>query len=315
MKPNKMDFLSLKNLFKSIFDRYVPPLTARNLWLIIAGAVATQNIVVFYTSQNESLTIFAILVWGGALICMEDLLEKLYPRPSSLVAIFASVVLLFVLLRTSLVLYADGILFILPPLAALALILLIEKPRHIYRFKDSLLCMLLFPANALLYRLIPEVPMSLLTARLSAFWLSILGLDPIVTGREVYLKTGGVTVLGACNGLDMITQIICISVIFLLAFRLRSTGSQLIILLLAPLIGLISNTFRIALLTIFSANGMGHGYGFWFDFFHKETGSLVFSGLAVFIFGSIYMRFLEGELGPESLIIESNQDSTFNQDT
>jgi exosortase/archaeosortase family protein len=136
-----------------------------------------------------------------------------------------------------------------------------------------------------------------------------------VTGREVYLKTGGVTVLGACNGLDMITQIICISVIFLLAFRLRSRSSQFIILLLAPLIGLISNTFRIALLIIFSANGMGHGYGFWFDFFHKETGSLVFSGLAVFVFGSIYMKFLEGELGSESLIIESNQDSTYNQDT
>jgi exosortase/archaeosortase family protein len=144
--------------------------------------------------------------------------------------------------------------------------------------------------------------------------LSILGLDPMVNGREVFLKGGGVHVLGACNGLDMIAQVICISVIFLLAFRLRSISSRFIILIVAPLIGLISNTIRIALLTIFSANGSGHGYGFWFDFFHKDTGSLIFSGLAVFIFGTIYMRFLEHELGPQSLVVEPSSDSTSNQD-
>lgn len=299
----------MPNLLKSAWERYVPPLTARNAWLFIASTVAIQNIVVFHTSQNESMTIFAILIWGGALICMEDLIEKLYPAPNRIVAIFASIFLVSILIRTSLILHSDGILFVLPPLAALALFLLIEKPQYLMKFRDSFLCMLLFPANALLNRLIPEVPMSLLTAKLAAFWLSILGLDPVVRGREVFLKGGGVTVLGACNGLDMISQVICISIIFLLAFRLQSSISRLLILLLAPLIGLISNTIRIALLTVFSANGSGHGYGFWFDFFHKETGSLIFSGLAVFIFGSIYMRFLEHELGPESLTLESTQES------
>jgi cyanoexosortase A len=290
-------------------------LTSRNLWLFIAGAVATQNIVAFYTSQNESFTILSILIWGGALICMEDLLENLHPRPNPLAAIFASLVLLFVLLRTSLILSADGVIFILPVLAAFALFLLVEKPRYIFRFRDSFLCMLLFPANALLNRIMPEVPMSLLTAKLAGFWLSILGLDPIVSGRDVFLKGGGVTVLGACNGLDMIAQVICISIIFLLAFRLRSLRSRYIILVLAPITGLLSNTFRIALLTIFSANGSGKGYGFWFDFFHKDTGSLIFSGLAVFVFGSIYMRFLENELGPDPFITEESSDSITNQDT
>lgn len=309
-----MDFSSVQNILKSLWDRYVPPLTSRNAWLFIASTIAIQNIVVFHTSQNESMTVFAILIWGGALICMEDLIEDLYPSPNPIIASFAATTLLFVLFRTSFILHSDGVLFLLPPLAALALLFLVEKPQHILKFRDSLLCMLLFPANALLNRVIPEVPMSLLTAKLAAFWLSILGLDPIVNGREVLLKGGGVTVLGACNGLDMISQVICISIIFLLAFRLNSSLSRISILMLAPLTGLFSNTIRIALLTIFSANGSGHGYGFWFDFFHKETGSLIFSGLAVFIFGSIYMRFLEHELGPESLTAESAQQSASNQD-
>jgi exosortase/archaeosortase family protein len=83
---------------------------------------------------------------------------------------------------------------------------------------------------------------------------------------------------------------------------------------LAPLIGLFSNTIRIALLTVISANGSGKGYGFWFDFFHKDTGSLIFSGLAVFIFGSVYMRLLEHELGPESLAVMASQDFTSDYD-
>ena len=304
----------MPNLLKSTWDRYVPPLTARNAWLLIAATVAIQNIVVFHTSQNESMTVFALLIWGGALICMEDLIEKLHPSPNLVVALFASIMLLFVLFRTSLILHSDGVIFLLPPIAALALVLLVKEPGSIFKFRDSLFCILLFPANALLNRIIPEVPMSLLTAKVAAFWLSILGLDPIVNGRDVFLKGGGVTVLGSCNGLDMISQVVCISIIFLLAFRLRSTISRILILSLAPVIGLLSNTIRIALLTIFSANGSGHGYGFWFDFFHKDTGSLIFSGLAVFVFGSIYMRFLEHELGPESFSVESTQEFSSNQD-
>jgi exosortase len=159
----------------------------------------------------------------------------------------------------------------------------------------------------------PEGPLSLLTAKIAAFWLSILGLDPTVNGRDVLLKGGGVTVLGACNGLDMIAQVVCISIIFLLAFRLRSLTSRFLVVSLAPLIGLLSNTIRIALLTVISANGSGHGYGFWFDFFHKDTGSLIFSGLAVFIFGSLYMRLLEHELGPESLAVKTTKDFTSDQ--
>lgn len=308
-----MDFPSMLSFFKSSWERYVPPLTARNAWLFTAATVAIQNIVVFHTSQNESMTVFALLIWGGVLICMEDLIEDLHPSPNLVVAFFASIILLFVLFRTSLILHSDGVLFLLPPIAVLALVLLVKDPRRLYKFKDSLFCVLLFPAYALLNRIMPEGPLSLLTAKIAAFWLSILGLDPTVNGRDVLLQGGGVTVLGACNGLDMIAQVVCISIIFLLAFRLRSLTSRFLVVSLAPLIGLLSNTIRIALLTVISANGSGHGYGFWFDFFHKDTGSLIFSGLAVFIFGSLYMRLLEHELGPESLAVTTTKDFTSDQ--
>jgi exosortase/archaeosortase family protein len=92
-------------------------------------------------------------------------------------------------------------------------------------------------------------------------------------------------------------QILCISIIFLLAFPIKSLKSRSLLLLSAPIIGLISNTLRIALLAFFSGNGNGKGTPL-FTFFHDDAGSLIFSGIAVFVFGSLYMNLLERELPP-----------------
>ena len=35
-----------------------------------------------------------------------------------------------------------------------------------------------------------------------------------------------------------------------------------------------------------------------FDFFHEQAGSLIFSGIAVFVLGYIYLAILERELPP-----------------
>jgi len=276
----------------------LPPATPRNLWLLLAAAVATQNLAVFQSSQNEHITVFAALVWGGALICMEDQLEELRPQPSRWGLLLGTPLLLWVLFRTGVILHWDGLVFALPPLAGIALALLCESPERIGRFRDPLLCLLMLPAfNIISLRLIPEGPFSVLTANLSGFWLSMLGYETRVTGRTVLLPTGGVEVLPACNGVDTIAQVICIGLIFLLAFPLRSRLGKLVVLIAAPLIGIACNTIRIAILALCVANGYSKGSDL-FRFFHDELGSLLFSGVAVFIFGLLYMRVLERELPP-----------------
>lgn len=275
----------------------VPPPTPRNLWLALCAAVAIHNIAVFQSSQSEHITVFAVLVWGGAVICMEDQFEDLEPQPAAWGLIMGSLLLVWLLIRSAVILHWDGLLFALAPIGGLALGLMAEKPAKLGRFRDPLLCLLLLPGFALLMRILPEAPISLLTAQLSGLWLSILGLDVVVNARSVLLPAGGVRVLGPCNGLDMMAQILCVGVIFLLAFPIRSWTSRVLLLLVAPLIGLISNTLRIALLAIFAGNGNSKG-SWWFDFFHESTGSLVFSGVAVLVFGMVYMRLLERELPP-----------------
>lgn len=276
----------------------LPRATTRNLWLLLAGALATQNIAVFHSSQSANTAVLAILVWGGALVCLEDRLDQLQLRPSRTARWLGMALVLWVLLRTSLVLQWDGLLYALAPMGGLALALLARPCRQLGLFRDALLCLLLLPGFALLMRLLPEQPISLLTASLSGLLLNSLGIAVVVDQRSVLMAPGGgVQVLAACNGLDMIALVFCTAIIFLLAFPIRSKLSRLIVLAAAPLIGLLSNTIRIAILALVAGSGNGKG-SFWFDFFHQDTGSLIFSGVAVFVFGLCYLRLLEVELGP-----------------
>lgn len=294
--------LNLKQFATSLQRRLpsIPPPTARNLWITLAALVAIQNIAVFHTSQPSTTTIFAVLIWGGAIICMEDKFEHLKPVPSRWSLILGTIMLIWVMLRTSIILHWDGILLLLAPLAGLSLALLCFPLRNIFEFRDPLLTLMLLPSFALLMRVLPEEPISLVTARISGLWLSTLGLEVLVKGRNVYLQGGGVEVLGACNGVDMMAQIFCVGVIFLLAFPVKSNVSRFLILVAAPLLGLACNTFRIALLAYIVAAGYGKGTDL-FDFFHQDGGSLVFSGIAMFAFGFLYLRLLEMELVSSNL--------------
>lgn len=292
---------SLARLRNSI-NKYIPTyssFTPRNLWLCLSSLIAIQNIAVFHTSQTPTITVFSVLIWGGALICIEDQLENIQPKPPFLGLLIGSSLLVWVIVRTASILHWDGFLFFLAPLAGIALTLVCKPFNKYIDFRDSLLCLMLLPAFALLMRVLPEEPISLLTAKISGFWLSILGFTVYVQDRNVYLPGGGVEVLGACNGLDMMAQIFCVAVIFLLAFPIKSDLSILTIFLSAPIIGLICNTIRIAILAYIVSTGHSKGSSI-FEFFHKDGGSLIFSGVAVMAFGMLYINLLERELPPLS---------------
>ena len=154
---------------------------------------------------------------------------------------------------------------------------------------------MLIPGFALLMRILPEAPISLFTAKLAGLWLQFIGFEVVVRDRSVMIPRGGVQVLASCNGIDMMSQILCVSVVFLLAFPIRSNLSRIFLLAAAPALGLFCNSFRIAVLTICTVYGNGKGSPL-FKFFHEDAGSLVFSGIAVFIFGWIYLQVLEREL-------------------
>lgn len=275
----------------------LPPATPRNLWLLTASLVVSQNLwLIHVTQRSTALLVFALVCWWGALTCMEDRLDDLRPHPS-LPGMVAGLALLgWCLWRSGRIIDQDGLINLLPLLATVALALLCDPIRQIGRFREQFIVMALLPMR-IIDRLLPEFPISLLTAKLAAFWLAILGLPVVRQVRVVSLGSSGVSVEGPCNGVDQILFLMAIAVIFLIAFPLRRTSHRLLIVLAAPCIALIGNSFRIALLAGINTIGGSNGR-WWFDFFHIHEGSLIFMGISSSVLGWFYLKLIDRELGP-----------------
>lgn len=280
---------------------YIPPPTPRNLWLSLCFFVALQNLIVFTNTQITGNAITALIVWGGALICMEDLIDTLRPHPSFYSLTLGSILVIFTLYRTMRVEGADFFLYALVPISGLGLLLMANKISELHQFKDSIfiLCLLpLFVLTQIFSATYFTDDLSLLTAKFVLFWVSILGLDPVkLVGDTVFVSGGAVQVMHECNGFEMIMQMIITGTIFLVAFPLRSRLGKFIIILISPVIGFIVNSLRIALLAFFTSLDSSLGKSL-FDFFHEQAGSLLFSGIAVFLLGYIYLALLDRELPP-----------------
>lgn len=302
--PKNLKFIDLRAVVSYLIAlpaKYLPPPTLRNLWLTITSLVAIQSLIVFTNTQITGNAITALIVWGGALICIEDLIEDFYPRPTLTTLVLGCILVTYALYRTSRVVSSDSILYILVPIAGLGLLLLGNSFKSIWKFRDALLVLCLLPLFLIVQIIVSNYvsnDLSILTARFVLLWLGLLGVSPAtLEGNTVFTSGGAVQVMHECNGLEMIMQMVITSVVFLLAFPLRSRVARLSISLLSPLIGFIVNSMRIALLAVFTSFDSETGKSL-FDFFHEQAGSLIFSGIAVFILGYLYLAFLNRELPP-----------------
>lgn len=265
-------------------------------WMVLAGLQATLSVwLVQATQHNPSLTLLAVVVWGGAVICMEDQLEQLELRPSRASLVAGLLLLLLVTLRSTLVLDKERIVLVLPLLQGLALVLLLRPLRQLASLRQPLIVLSLFPLQDLAMRLLPDYGVSVITAKLAQIYLLVFGVNAASSGRMVLLGERGVEVLGECNGMDLMAQLTAIAIVFALAFPIRSRGMRIGFVALAPLLAVLVNAGRIAILAVLNGTTFGNGFDL-FQFFHDEWGSLVFAGLATVLLGQIYMVLIEREL-------------------
>jgi exosortase len=135
----------------------------------------------------------------------------------------------------------------------------------------------------------------LLTARISQALLMLCNLPAEVQGNVLRLPEGAVQIDGPCSGIGMVMQLIMVGVIFALAFPMRHRWQNGVMLLVAPLLAMIANGFRIALLAGITASAIP-SKDWWFEFFHESEGSLVFSGIAVLVFIWLYDLWMERQI-------------------
>lgn len=291
------NYLNLKNIPLS----WLPKATLRNLWLTIASLAALQSLIIFTNTQITGNAITALIVWGGALICIEDLIEIMRPKPSRLSLSIGAILLGYTFLRLSRIAGPDSFLYILAPIAGFGLASIALPLRQLMKFRDALLVLSLLPLFLIIQVIFATYvtdDLSILTAKAVLFWLGILGVTPTkLVGDTVFVAGGAVQVMHECNGFEMIMQMFITAIIFLLAFPLRSRLGKAIVIIASPLIGFVVNSIRITLLAVFTSFNSTNGKWL-FDFFHEQAGSLIFSGIAVFVLGYLYLAILNRELPP-----------------
>lgn len=269
-------------------------------WMLLASLQALLSIwLVQQTQSVPSITLLAVVVWGGALICMEDRLDGFQVRPSRISIVSGMVLLACATWRSSVVLGWDATIYGLVLIQGLGLAMLAKPVRQLSIFRDPLFVLSLFPLQLILAKILPEYWFSVVTGKASQLMLLIFGVDSSLDGRILSIGSSSVSIGGPCNGVDLLAQLTVIAVVFVLAFPINSLTGRLVYVIAAAPIAFAMNVFRICILAVINSSDLPNKKQL-FYFMHDDWGSLVFAGLATMLIGKIYMAMIDRQLGREN---------------
>jgi len=263
----------------------------RTIWGLLAAIFGLYFLLLSLLTQPPDEMLNLVLVLGGALLVLHHPPAGWQPRPGRIGRWVGVALLVVVLLRGQRMISFDFISSLLPLLAGMGLALLAAPLSQLGSFLPSLAVLALLPMFRAVGWLTPVGPLSVVTAWITQQILTIGGTTAEQVGTLVKLRGGGVIVSGACAGLSILLQLLLVAVIFAMAFPMRHRWQNGLMLLGAPLIGMVANGMRITLLALLSTSNLANKQ-WWFDFFHDHWGSLLFSGLGMQLFVWLYVYWM-----------------------
>ncbi len=251
-------------------------------WLLaIAAAVAAVHLTLLSRADNSDIFATSFLFWLAAGSLIWDHRDT-YKLDSSLTPSLVGVGLLgLILIRISFAPNSASSAWLLPLIATLSLGLLASGFRGLGQYWKPLVIFSLLAIYPLLKLTLQAIDLSELTAMAAAFNLSYLGFPVQRQGVFLVMPSSRVEVYGACSGIQSILQLLCIAVLFLLMFPLKHRWQAALTVVAAVVIAFVVNALRVALMAILNNAGDKNAFDYW----HLGQGSLIFSAIAVFVFG------------------------------
>ncbi|MFM7170754.1 MAG: archaeosortase/exosortase family protein, partial [Cyanobium sp.] len=262
-------------------------ISRRNLWILLAALLAIHHLLTLLSQGGREGALNSLLAWGGAMVILVDQPMGWRPRPTRFGMVAGAALVVALLWHSFLASTLDVSSLLLPVVAGVALALLAVPVQKIVSFLPVLMILALPSLMGLLTSFIPTRELSLFTARITQVVLLLGNLPAEVRGNVVSLPEGAVEIAGSCSGVDMVVQLIGVGLIFALAFPMRHRWQNVVMVLAAPLLAILANAFRIALLACINSSSMPNK-DWWFSFFHLMRGSWIFSLIAVLGFILIY---------------------------
>lgn len=267
----------------------------RELWGLLAAIFALYLLQLSLLTQMPDVALNLMLVMGGAVLVLNSPPAGWQPRPGRIGRWVGVALLVVMLWFGQRLMSSDLISSLLPLLAGIALALLAAPASKLRPFLKSFCVLALLPVVSAVNTLTPLGPLSVATAWLAKQMLSICGYTAVQLGTLVKLQGGGVIVSGACAGLSILLQLLLVAVIFALAFPMRHRWQNGLLIVVAPLLGLVVNGMRITLLALFVTSSLPNRQ-WWFEFFHDHWGSLLFSGVGMQLFVWLYVYWMSRQV-------------------
>lgn len=257
-------------------------------WLLIIGSgLISIQITLGWRAGNSNLFSTSFLSWAAISFIIWEKRDNLSLESGILPSFLGFSLIWIALLKSASMTSFGGFLYALPFIFGLGLALIASGFRGLNQYIGELIT--LFFIN--IPKLLPEWVISkltLLTAKLSAFILWYMGFEVTLSGINVYLPNGSIEVLSGCSGLELISQMLGLAILFLLIFP-QNWQQKILVPIVAAAVGFIVNAGRVALMAIIVTKDNMDAFDYW----HTGNGSLLFSIISVLIFG-LFCWFLIG---------------------
>jgi len=257
----------------------IKPLQDNQFWFlaIAAGLIAVH--VSLYLKLNGTLNQVSISLLGLAAV-FSLLSEKRHTLKfeSDIFSTLLGVLLIaFVLVRSLFATKVDSFVELTPFIGMLGLALIASGIKGLRQYWLELL--LIFAFNAPIGFIGQRFDISIFTALFSNAILSYLGFPVVREGVNLIMPTGAVEVYPGCSGMETITQLVRLAILFLIMFP-TSVAKRFIVPFVAVVIAFVVNGFRVALMAVLVARNPEA-----FDYWHTGTGSQIFFLICSLLFG------------------------------
>ena len=248
-------------------------------WLLgIASGLIALHLTLTSRTNDTDLFGTMFLFWGVVAFLIWERHESLTFESGIFASFFGSSLIALILLKSSSISGYDFFIRATPFLSGISLALLASGTKGLKQYWQELLI--------LAYTAIPPgligvfVDVALLTAKFSAFLLHYLGFEVVRKGVLLILEKGSVEVYHGCSGVNAMLQLLGLALVFLLMFP-TTVGQKIILPLVAIITAFVVNAARVGLMAVLVSLSQPEAFKYW----HEGNGSVIFSMIAVFIFG------------------------------
>jgi cyanoexosortase A len=248
-------------------------------WLLgIASGLIALHLTLTSRTNDTDLFGTMLLFWGVVAFLIWERHESLNFESGVFASFFGSSLIAFILLKSSSISGYDFFIRATPFLSAISLALLASGTKGLKQYWQELLILAYTAIPPGLIGVLVDVPK--LTAKFSAFILHYIGFEVVRKGVLLILEKGSVEVNHGCSGVNAMLQLLGLALVFLLMFP-TTTSQKIVLPFVAIITAFVVNAARVGLLAVLVSLSQTEAFKYW----HEGSGSVIFSMIAVFIFG------------------------------